>query len=194
MGSAERGSRLKIWRRATTWSRRVAFSRHGECTAMGARLSRGGPGNTVGSTEGGAEERAAARRVTVTVLGTRHSQAFGRVALLLPSWLWNTCRRSLETPTPTRSPPPVLHLSLPMASTFFTWLRSPAAREYFFSESFSPRLFLSSHHLTSFPQALTFGAQFVASALSPFLSPIFYSSPGSKLGSPPRCHCGPEQG
>lgn len=38
-----------------------------------------------------------------------------------------------STPFSSHSYPSVILLIFNMASTFFTWLRSPAAREYFFS-------------------------------------------------------------
>ena len=45
-----------------------------------------------------------------------------------------------------------------MASTFFHWLRSPAAREYFFSRSNENKLLFA---FLTLSQALTSGDQFV---------------------------------
>ena len=45
-----------------------------------------------------------------------------------------------------------------MASTFFHWLRSPAAREYFFSTSNANKYFIA---FLTLSQALTSGDQFV---------------------------------
>ena len=67
-----------------------------------------------------------------------------------------------------------------MASTFFTWLRSPAAREYFFST-------FSHHHfrlqlLTFSSQALTSGVQSVTSTSLP--SSLIHSFQVANWGLP----------
>jgi len=72
----------------------------------------------------------------------------------------------------------------PMASTFFTWLRSPAAREYFFSE-LNYQEDQSCISANSFQVHIS-GDQFVC-----FFSKLVFSvitALGRQLGSPPSCY------
>lgn len=64
-------------------------------------------------------------------------------------------------------------------STFFTWLRSPAAREYFFSTWFD--IAIRYYYYSLLPQAHTFGDQWVL--FTPLPDSYIKHTTGSQLGS-----------